>query len=300
MEPKIDLVIAGAQKAGTTSLNKYLAQHPNIYTHFTQEFGMFASNEDFDKGLQKNIRENVEKQLLIQPGKNVFIAKRVGVMYNKEMMQKIYQSYSDCKMVVILRNPVDRAFSAFNYCRMAGMEPYKKFEDALYINDPARFTNPNFKRNCDYIYRSNYLAPLQNMQLIFPAENIKVYIFEEIVKNLKAPLNEMVDSLNLPPFEFDTKKNYNEGSASRFDTVSKLTAPGNFNILKKVFTVQQRVKMKEYLKKLNSKKNASAKETLSENTRKYLVGIFRQEVQELEQFLKLPVKRYWPEFFTTS
>lgn len=300
MEPKIDLVIAGAQKAGTTSLNKYLAQHPNIYTHFTQEFEMFASTDDFDKGLYANLRRDVEKNILKQPGKEKFIAKRVGVMYNAGMMKKIYQSYPDCKIVVILRNPVDRAFSAFKYCRLAGMEPYKRFEDAVYINDPSRFANPNFKRNCDYIYRSSYLAPVQNMKMIFPEENIKVYLFEEIVKNLNAPLNEMIDSLRLPAFKFDTNKNYNEGGLSRSDTISNLTAPGRFNFLKKVFTVHQRVKMKSYLKKLNSKKNTSTDNTLQDDTRKYLVNTFRNEVNELEQFLKQPVKKYWPEFFVAN
>ncbi|MEO8710481.1 MAG: sulfotransferase domain-containing protein [Parafilimonas sp.] len=297
MNSTINLAIIGAQKAGTTSLNKYLAQHPNIYTHFTQEFSMLASPEDFNNGLEKNINDTVQKSILENPEKNCFVAKRVGVMYNEEMMQRFYQAFPDCKIIVILRNPVDRAYSAFKYCRMSGMEPYKKFEDAIFINDESRFKDKKFKRNCDYIFRSSYLKPLKNIYKIFPADNVQIYLFEEIMKNLNQPLNEMVSMLNLPQFEFDTNKNYNEGAVSKSAMLSKTIAPGNFGILKKLFSTEQRMKLKLFLKKLNADKGKPKQEKLQPQTREHLINTFKSEVTELEFFLSLPIKKYWPDFF---
>lgn len=297
MNSTINLAIIGAQKAGTTSLNKYLAQHPNIYTHFTQEFSMLASPEDFNNGLEKNIQETVQKSILVNPQKNCFVAKRVGVMYNEEMMQKFHEAFPDCKIIIILRNPVDRAFSAFKYCRMSGMEPYKKFEDAIFINDESRFKDKKFKRNCDYIFRSSYLKPIKNIYKIFPADNVQIYLFEEIIKNLNQPLNEMVGMLNLPQFEFDTNKNYNEGAFAKSETLSKVIAPGNFGILKKIFSAEQRMKLKLFLKKLNAGKGRLKQEKLQPSTREHLINTFKSEVIELEFFLNLPIKKYWSDFF---
>ena len=64
MAEKISLLIAGAPKAGTTSLNNYLAQHPNIYTHFTTEFNMLADMKDFDMGVDYHISNSVYKNVL--------------------------------------------------------------------------------------------------------------------------------------------------------------------------------------------------------------------------------------------
>ena len=297
MNSTINLAIIGAQKAGTTSLNKYLAQHPNIYTHFTQEFSMLASTEDFNKGLEKNIQETVQKSILDNFQKNCFVAKRVGVMYNEEMMQKFHKAFPDCKIIVILRNPVDRAFSAFKYCRMSGMEPYKKFEDAIFINDELRFKDKKFKRNCDYVFRSSYLNPLKNIYKIFPADNVQIYLFEEIIRNLKQPLNEMVSMLNLPQFEFNTNKNYNEGAVSKSAMISKTIAPGNFGRFKKFFSTEQRMKLKLFLKKLNAGKGKPNEEKLQPLTREHLIDTFKSEVIEIEDFLNLPIKKYWPDFF---
>ena len=297
MHSTIQLAIIGAQKAGTTSLNKYLAQHPNIYTHFTQEFSMFGSTRDFDDGLEKNIKESVPKSVYENPEKNCFVAKRVGVMYNEEIMQKLHQAFPACKIIVILRNPVERAYSAFKYCRMSGMEPYKQFEDAIFINDESRFKNQNFKRNCSYIFRSSYLKPVENIYRIFPAENVKIYLFEEIVKNLKQPLNEMVSLLGLSPFEFNTAKNYNEGAYSKSDRLAQLAAPGSFSGLKKFFSTEQRMKMKLFLKKLNAGRGKQSKEQLSASTREHLINVFKDEVAELQNISNLPLQNYWPEFF---
>jgi len=255
MEPKIDLMIIGAPKAGTTSLNNYLTQHPNIYTHF--------------------------------------------VMYNPEMMQAVYKTYPDCKVVAVLRNPISRAFSAFKYCRMNGVEPYERFEDAVFIDDKSRFKNDKkFERNCAYVFRSSYLQHIKNVYSIFPQDNVRIYLFEEIADNSTRPLNEIASLLNLPPFEFDISKRYNEGSFSKSPFLAKTISQRKSGLFKKFFTVEQRMKMKLFLKKLNAGRGKPEQRIMLDTTRSYLTNTFRSEVIELEKVLDLPFKKYWPEFFT--
>lgn len=299
MERKIDLMIIGAPKAGTTSLNNYIAQHPNCYTHFTTEFNMLGSMEEFNMGIEHHLNNSVDKNDLNNPEKNCFIAKRVGVMYYPEMMRAVVEKYPDCKVVAVLRNPIARSFSAFNYCKMNGVEPYQKFEDAIFINDKSRFKgDKKFERNCEYVFRSSYAQHIKSVYSIFPPENIRIYLFEEIAGNSTRPLKEIAGLLNLPEFEFDISKRHNEGSFSKSSLVAKKISSRKIGLFKKFFTVEQRMKMKAFLKKLNASKGKPEERILQAATRQHLVNVFRDDVVELDKFIDLPIKKYWPEFFS--
>ena len=60
-------------------------------------------------------------------------------MCNRDLLFKLKEHNPHVKLVIVLRNPIDRAFSAFLYCRSNGIEPYTKFEEAVFLNDPLRF-----------------------------------------------------------------------------------------------------------------------------------------------------------------
>ena len=107
----------------------------------------------------------------------------------------------------------------------------------------------------------------------------------------------MVSSLNLPQFEFDTNTNYNEGTNSKSDFFSKFVASEKSDVLKKILPLEQRMKIKLFLKNLNTDKNKTRRILMQESTRQYLTTIFSNEVKELEKTLNLPIKKYWPEFF---
>lgn len=298
MNMQIDAIIIGAQKAGTTSLNRYLSQHPNIYTHFTQEFGMFGNIETYHQGFKhfydNSVSDSVKNNLL----KNTFVAKRVGVMYKPELLIKLKEHNPDVKIIILLRNPIDRAFSAFWYCRNNGMEPYDKFEDAIYINNASRFKNSSFEKDCDYLERSNYLNHLKNIFKTFPPENIKLFLFEQMVTDLNKYLNEVCTFLNLPEYQFDISIKYNEGKEPRFAFLAQLVSPRKNTLLKNFIPLKQRIKLRKVLKRINAKRaKIHVKKNMDTATRNYLKQHFSKSVNELQSFTNLPLKKYWKEFF---
>jgi len=180
------------------------------------------------------------------------------------------------------------------------MEPYAAFEDAIFINDSSRFkANEKFKKNCDYIERSSYLKHLKNLYSIFPEENIKLFLFEEMITDLNKYLNEMCTLINQNNFQFNSSIKYNEGREAKSFLLSKLLAPSKKNILINFLPVKQRVMLKQRLKGANTiKKNkAETKHVINENTRAHLKNIFQPDMEELASFTKLPLKKYWSEFF---
>lgn len=301
----VNMMIVGAQKAGTTSLNNYLSQHPKIYTHNTLEFGLFLDDASYKRGLDYYLKNTVSEDVKRNKEKSVFVAKRVGLMNNEAMLEKLYEFNPDVKIVAVLRNPIDRAYSAYQYCRQNGIEPYDKFEDALFINDMARFGgNSKHQRDCDYIGRSNYLMHLKKLYSIFPAENIKLFLLEEIVTNFNSYLNEMCAFVGLEAYSFNTSVKYNEASDPKSQTVAKLLASGKKNRLVNIIPLKLRIKIKQQLKNINrvnkqgsNNKLKEPKHVINNETRAYLKSIFSVEMKELENFTNLPLQKYWPEFF---
>ena len=297
MQKKIGLMIIGAQKAGTTSLNHYLSQHPRIYTHLTLEFGMFSNLENYNQGFDYYFNNAVSDKKKSVDG-CVFIAKSVGLMYKPDLLSKLKEHNPDVKVVIVLRNPVERAFSAFWYCKKNGIEPYENFRDAILLNDAERFKrNYSFKDDCDYVGRSSYLKHVNNVMRIFPPENVKVLLFEEIITEPNRYLNNISGFVGLEEFTFDVSTRYNEGHHPRSKFFSKVLSPRKNTILKKIIPLKQRTKIKQSLKKVNSVKAPEEHRSMEQHIREHLVSIFQQDIDELETLTNLPLKNYWNEFF---
>lgn len=295
MATKIDAMIVGAQKAGTTSLNYYLSQYPDITTHFTQEFGMFSDSGAFDKGFYFFFNNSVKREFA---NRKFFVAKHARLMYEKELLVKLKSHNPDVKIIVILRNPIDRAYSAFWYFRRNGLERYTSFEDCIYINDLKRFKN-NLKaiKNCNYIELSKYYKYIKDVFEIFPSHNIKICIFEEMIKNLNESLIDICKFCNLTiKFEFDTTQKRNEKSIAKYEWVSQLTAPGRKSILKFVLPFSIRIKLRRFIEKFNNRKENVQFSKITPATRKHLADIFRDDVNKLNEMLDIPLKDYWKDF----
>ena len=302
MENRIALMIVGAQKAGTTSLNNYLAQHTNIYTHQTLEFGLFRDEVEYKKGLDFFLQNTIAKSDKYNPEKKFFIAKRVGLMHNEEMLLNLRALNPDVKIVAVLRNPIDRAFSAFWYCRKTGMEPYLSFEDAIYKNEKARFKgNKRWERNCDYLGRSIYLPYIQKMKTIFPPDNLNIFLFEEMVTDLNKALNEIISMIHLSPFPFNTKEKYNERTEVKSNLFSKIMRPGQNNVLKSIIPLKYRSHLRRNLKKINeARPDQKQPIKMLPETRLYLQEFFKPQIEPLMAITKLPIDKYWSEFFNEA
>jgi sulfotransferase family protein len=295
MKPRIDAMIVGAQKAGTTSLNQYLSQHQNIYTHEPQEFGMFADVKAFEKGFDYHYKNTVIAS--IDPSKNIFVAKHARAMYEKELLIKLKEHNSDVKIIAVLRNPIDRAYSAFTYFRKNGMEPFENFDDCIYKNDTSRFKgNAKIQKNCNYLELSSYSKYLRDIYEIFPEENVRIYIFEQIISDLNFYLNDMCRLIGVSSgIHFNTEKKYNEKGKARSQLISQLTAPGKNKIFKNIFPYKLRAKLRKFIKQANLKKDDSF-ENMSPQTRQFLKDYFNTEVANVASLLNMPVQEFWKDF----
>lgn len=195
---KIQLMIVGAQKAGTSSLLRYLAQHPSIHTHAQPEMTFFLQEREYTRGYEWAfakyfIGEGTDDEIKDKR----LIAKNVMVMHSPEVMQRIYEHNPKMHLVVLLREPVARAYSAYWWARRRGWENIKTYEEALAAEE-ARLNDDWFKwRQCAYQYNGIYYPHVKNLITQFGSDRVHCVLTDDLKDNAEAVCQQIFERMGI-------------------------------------------------------------------------------------------------------
>jgi hypothetical protein len=288
---RIDAFISGAEKAATTSLGYYLEQHPRIHSHFRKsennlsrmiEFSIFQD----DKWKNKKI---FKKYYLEAFGKNTnqqdkVVAKNVDVLHRNSTAKNLFLYAPNCKIIVVLRNPVDRAFSSFCYQRYRGVEPLDDFEDAI-CQELSGNSKIKILRDRQYISKGVYYDQVKNLFDTFGRENVLVVFFTDLKLNPVEVLNCVFVFLNLS--EFDVKAMSPVNAAKKIRSKAVANFIGGENFIKTVFRhlLSEKLKRKviHMVRGVNS--TESDKLSMSIDTRNKLIKYYRPHNARLSELL---------------
>lgn len=116
---KVNIIIAGFQKCGTTALHSFLSDHPDIIGSKPKESDFF--NSDFRYAQGKKFYHSYFKHRSSNPfNKKLYLESSPSYLHkgNVEETAKRIKAYNkDVKVIAVVRNPIDRAFSAWNMYR---------------------------------------------------------------------------------------------------------------------------------------------------------------------------------------
>src|SRR5215210_804802 len=182
-----NFLIIGAMKSGTTALYYYLEQHPEIYMSPVKEPTFFSSQE------QENAADAVTNigtyQHLFRGGSD---KKAIGeashsYLYDPGAAAEIRRYVPEAKLIAILRNPIGRAHSHFLHMVRSGTEPLDGFAQALQ-EEVGIHKERTFQ---DYIGRGLYYDQLKRYFGLFPREQVRVYLYEDLSD---APISTVQDA----------------------------------------------------------------------------------------------------------
>ncbi|MCF6159558.1 MAG: hypothetical protein E3K32_13535 [wastewater metagenome] len=176
----IQVMIVGAQKAGTTSLFQYIAQNPSICTHPQREMVYFVNDEVYASGYETAYAK------YFKPGNNngsVLLAKHVMAMYSQDALARIHKHNPNMYLIVVLRNPVDRAYSAYWYARRRGWENIKTFEGALEAESERMKEGWYTWRNCAYVHNGIYHRYLEWILEKFGKNQVLILTSDELTND---------------------------------------------------------------------------------------------------------------------
>jgi len=187
-----DLVIVGAQKSGTTSLHRYLCQHPRVVGHDSTEFAFFASNDEFERGWEHALVHYLGR-VDPAPGDHRLVAKSASIYSSDVFVDRLAEFSPGARVVLLLRDPVQRAFSA-HQMEAAKSGPREPFEHLREVgSDPQ---HPWTKR---FLGLGLYADALERIERRVPADKFDVFFFEEFVTDPAPVCHHLFTSLGLEP-----------------------------------------------------------------------------------------------------
>ena len=191
-------MIAGAQKSGTSSLLRYLAQHPDIHTHAQSEMTFFLQQREYARGYAWAFAKYFTgEQDRTKVKDKHLIAKNVMVMHSPEVLQRIYEHNPEVHLVVLLREPVARAYSAYWWARRRGWENIKTYEAAL-AAEAARLNEDWFKwRQCAYQYNGIYYPHVKNLIAQFGSRRVHCILTDDLKKDAEAVCEQLFNHIGV-------------------------------------------------------------------------------------------------------
>ncbi len=217
-----DFLVIGAKRCGTTSLFYHLPEHPCISKSPHDNMGFFNDNFHLGVNWYKSFFPTIFTRNKIKSEFGNFLAFDVTTTYMEEesTANNVYQIKPNMKIIVILRNPVDRAYSQY-HLSLREKEEKRSFEDVIEEN-MNRLYKESHKRHeikpkfsaegNNYLKKGLYAQQLRRWLKIFPRENILIISTEEFESNQQVIYNKIFGFLDISQFEIKNTEKMEKGN----------------------------------------------------------------------------------------
>ncbi len=228
-----DFIIIGAPRCGTTSLYRYLASHPQILAAAEKEIRFFS--QEFDRGLEWYLAHfppiAATEPYMTGEATPTYLA-------HPQAAQRLQQCFPRTKLIVMLRNPIDRAFSHYQMLVRRGTEQ-RSFETAIAQERQALAdaTDATLEQGCywrsgDYLTKSLYVHHLRRWLTQVDRERVLIVQSEVFYNDPAATLQQIFAFLGLPNHALRRYPKYNAApysplQAATFRSLSEYFAPYN-------------------------------------------------------------------------
>lgn len=227
-----NFLILGAAKGGTTSLFAYLSQHPQVFVSVPKEptffgnegsSGLFNGPHDEDRCYHSRVITNFADYSALF--RDVASQKAIGEasvysLYLPKAPQQIKKYVPDATMFAVLRNPADRAYSAYLHVVRQGRERLS-FADSL-EQEPARIRE-NWNPLWHFKAMGFYYEQVKRFYDMFGRTRVHIYLYEDFQKNPLAIIKEVLDILGIDGRSFtpDMSKRYKQSYVPKYPALEK-------------------------------------------------------------------------------
>lgn len=296
--------IVGAVKAGTTALCNFFEQHPDVLMCPIKEPFFFAKDlrlKNFSNEYQEKNFLNVTEYLSKPELKKKHIAfieseadykqlyrdrdnqavvgeASAGYLYSKIAAKEIFEFNSASKIIMILRNPVDRAFSHWLMDFNAGDVTKSSFLEA--VREDQESLHKGWGKSHLYIELGLYYEQVKRFMDIFPSEQLHIVLYDDFVRDPQCCWRSMLQFLNLSYYPVDLTQRYNQARINKYPLfyswIKKITK--NFSWRKKILKKYDTGIQKLFFKLENQK--------IDKKERQELRGYFESDTAKLSALIK--------------
>ena len=288
-----DFLFVGTAKAGTTSLYHHLKKHPQVCLPLKETFffadRIFRDNHmpfPYQRPKDEMILEE-EKYRSVYSNCNGKVTGEIGtgyLYYHDIAIPKIKEYLGDqVKVGIVLRNPVDRAYSAYMHHR-------KDLHETSSLAAVWNKEEERIRDNWDFMwyyrevgfYHDQVKAYLDNF------ENVQVFYFDDLRNDPDSFMGSVCDFLEIDPLsDWSADRKYNPSGVPRLAFLQRaITQEGPVKqlfrpVVRKLFSKEKRKRMRKFIKN----KNLRSQEKMTEKDRRMLIEAYREDVVKLEVLL---------------
>lgn len=195
----VDFVICGAQKGGTSVLDVYLREHPEICMAERKEVHFFDAEPLFEKG----VPDYSQYHSCFKPqAAHRLIGEATPIyMYWHNAPGRIWEYNPDMKLIAVLRNPIDRAYSHWNMERARNSETLSFWDAIQNEQQRCREALPYQHRVFSYVDRGFYSEQLRRLWFYFSRDNVLVLKNEHLRDQPNETLEKVCGFLGVDNFE---------------------------------------------------------------------------------------------------
>lgn len=168
-----NFIIAGAQKCGTTSLYFSLKEHADIFMSTLKEIDFFNEDSNYKRGLEwySSFFKNWHNEKVAgESSPDYFHCEKVP--------KRLATLLPDVKIIILLRNPVDRAYSSYWHSVYLGYETLL-FDRAIELEPERIKISENAKENHSYLLRGNYAQHIERFLEYFDRSQLLILLSEQ-------------------------------------------------------------------------------------------------------------------------
>lgn len=269
-------VIAGTQKAATTWLYECLVEHPNVSLSRTKELHFFCDENKCPKSSWPKGHDWYFGNFPgTRVGASVIGEASVDYMYYEVSPKRLFDVNPDMKVIFILRDPIDRAYSAY-WMRRRARTDYPGFGEFI-------------DAESDLVRRGFYYEQIQRYRQYFPDNQLKVMIYEEIDTPPRAFLEEVFSFLEI-------EQKFWPASAGQLIGETKLMNPSVSALFYRYGAKILRIRLalagwrlfkrvSGYKRKVERGGGGSKYPSMNADDRRKLNGLFQKETSRLYEFL---------------
>ncbi len=299
--------IIGVQKAGTTTLDDWLSQHPQIYCYESlKDVHLFARF----KTLQE-IEQRLAQEPVVYKNQPIVLQSAVNYIFYPQLLKSISEYVPEARLILILRNPVNRAISSFQYFKKM-LRENRSMEEALFYKPKTDFEFSKDNSDFTYIEHGFYFKQIKDCFKYFSKDQLLFLDYDDLADNSSSLLKKLYSFLNVDDnFQPDLTPKNITGSVKNQSIQNGLIHRSKFkkwivdNLINFWMPVTKRKKFKKKLFEMNTanKKNGPIF-TNTEITQKTTVEIKKQLqtyfIEDTKQLDVLLNTNFYEKWFTNQ
>ena len=289
-----DVFVVGAPKCGTTSLYDYLGSHPDVFVpakkelhYYTRDLLKINMNGPGDEYTARIVTESAEAYAEYFRGADGY-ARAADVspsyLYWNQVAPVIADDVADPRIIIMLRDPVEKAYSQYLHQYRAQFEPLT-FAESIRA-EPERIAN-GWSDMWYYVRSSQYVPQVQGYLSVFGRDRVHFVITEELASEPQRVMREVFTFLGVSTDHVVTDTRRNATGDVRSKRLARLLAqPSRLKRLSH-FALPEAARYRIALRLIEA--NTGAKQPMPEDVRDSLTMKFRDDVAALEEILCRPL-----------